>query len=97
MQYYWGGGVRGAGAVTMTLQNSCEDRGKDWDGDVGCEIFACYQPEPPKVAQAKIDRIIDGGDGPAAGMIRSRISCWSPPHWCDGVGGSCFWPGFIDE
>ena len=88
-QYYWGGGTR-FGTNDITFQNSCVDRGKDWDGDSGCEIFFCYQPAPPISAQVRIDQIVDAGDGPQAGMIRARINYSS---W----GTGCFWPGFADQ
>lgn len=88
-QHYWMGGTRG-GRNVVTFQTSCAQRSKDWDGDSGCETFFCYQPAPPVSAQARIDQIVDGGDGPKAGMIRARInySTW---------GSGCFWPGFIDQ
>ena len=83
IQHYW------LGRAVMTFQNTCVDRGKDWDGDSGCELFFCYQPSPPISAQVRIDQIMDGGDGAFAGMIRGRIH----QDW----GTNCFWPGFADQ
>jgi len=77
------------GRASMSFQNSCVDRGKDWDGDSGCELFFCYQSAPPVSAQLAIDRAIDGGDGPAAGMVRGRNNT--------AFGSTdCFWPGFAN-
>jgi len=91
----WGQGGR---AWAWSYQNSCADRNKDWDGDSGCEMFFCYQPQPPIEAQIRIDEVMED-DGPWAGKIRSRIDCGQAGYWCgEGTTTSrCFWPGFIDE
>lgn len=86
-QHYW------LGRASMSFQNSCIDRNKDWDNDPGCELFFCYQAPPPIPAQERIDLILDGGDGWNAGLVRSDKTVRSGSGWST----RCFWPGFADQ